>query len=110
MRCSAAMSAPRRSRMFASLEERNVRIFFVGLGISNIGTWAQTTGVVLLVTRLGGEGLEIGLAVASQFFFSGLAKVRGIAPGPLLGWFDGSLLYGALFKQAGCASAPLRTR
>ena len=67
MRCSAAMSAPRRSRMFASLEERNVRIFFVGLGISNIGTWAQTTGVVLLVTRLGGEGLEIGLAVASQF-------------------------------------------
>ena len=47
------------------------------------------------------------LAVASQFFFSGLAKVRGIAPGPLLGWFDGSLLYGALFKQAGYASAPL---
>ncbi len=61
------MPRPERSRVFASLSERNVRIFFAGLGISNIGTWAQTTAVVLLVTRLGGEGLEIGLAVAAQF-------------------------------------------
>lgn len=61
------MSSPERSRVFASLSERNVRIFFAGLGISNVGTWAQTTAVVLLVTRLGGEGLEIGLAVAAQF-------------------------------------------
>ena len=61
------MPRPERSRMFASLSERNVRIFFAGLGLSNIGTWAQTTAVVLLVTRLGGEGLEIGLAVAAQF-------------------------------------------
>ena len=28
-------------------------------------------------------------------------SIRAQAPGPLLGWFDGSLLYGALFKQAG---------
>ena len=61
------MARPERSRVFASLSERNVRIFFTGLGLSNIGTWAQTTAVVLLVTRLGGEGLEIGLAVAAQF-------------------------------------------
>ncbi|CAM9551073.1 unnamed protein product [Discosporangium mesarthrocarpum] len=61
------MAGPVRSRVFASLSERNVRIFFAGLGVSNIGTWAQTTAVVLLVTRLGGEGLEIGLAVAAQF-------------------------------------------
>lgn len=61
------MLRPERSRMFASLSERNVRIFFAGLGLSNIGTWAQTTAVVLLVTRLGGEGVEIGLAVAAQF-------------------------------------------
>jgi len=61
------MPRPERSRVFASLSERNVRIFFTGLGLSNIGTWAQTTAVVLLVTRLGGEGLEIGLAVAAQF-------------------------------------------
>ncbi len=61
------MPRAERSNVFASLSERNVRIFFAGLGISNVGTWAQMTGVVLLVTRLGGEGLEIGLAVAAQF-------------------------------------------
>lgn len=56
-----------RSRMFASLQEKNVRIFFSGLAVSNIGTWAQTTAVILLVQALGGSGLEIGLAVAAQF-------------------------------------------
>ena len=61
------MTRADRTSVFASLSERNVRIFFAGLGVSNVGTWAQTTGVVLLVTRLGGEGLEIGLAVAAQF-------------------------------------------
>jgi MFS family permease len=53
--------------MFASLAEQNVRIFFAGLGVSNIGTWAQTTAVILLIQRLGGGGLDIGLAVAAQF-------------------------------------------
>ena len=53
--------------MFASLGEKNVRIFFAGLAVSNIGTWAQTTAVILLVQRLGGAGLEIGFAVAAQF-------------------------------------------
>ena len=32
--------------MFASLSEKNVRIFFAGLAVSNIGTWAQTTAVM----------------------------------------------------------------
>jgi len=53
--------------MFASLGEKNVRIFFAGLAVSNIGSWAQTTTVILLVQRLGGGGLEIGFAVAAQF-------------------------------------------
>ena len=61
------MTPSARGRMFASLAEPNVRIFFAGLGVSNIGTWAQTTAVILLIQRLGGGGLDIGLAVAAQF-------------------------------------------
>ncbi len=98
MRCSAAMSAPRRSRMFASLEERNVRIFFVGLGISNIGTWAQTTAVVFLVTRLGGEGRELGLAVASQFL---PVLLIGLQAGTVADRLDRHRL--TLFTQTGMA-------
>jgi len=84
--------------MFASLEERNVRIFFVGLGISNIGTWAQTTAVVFLVTRLGGEGRELGLAVASQFL---PVLLIGLQAGTVADRLDRHRL--TLFTQTGMA-------
>ena len=98
MRCSASMSAPGRSRVFASLEERNVRIFFAGLGISNIGTWAQLTAVVLLVTRLGGEGRELGLAAASQFL---PVLLIGLHAGTVADRVDRHRL--TLFTQSGMA-------
>ena len=50
-----------------SFREPNVRLFFAGLIASGVGIWAQTTAVVLLVEQLGGEGLELGIAVACQF-------------------------------------------
>ncbi|MEM9606762.1 MAG: MFS transporter [Actinomycetota bacterium] len=50
-----------------SLKERNARVFFAGLGLSAIGTWAHNTAVVLLVRELGGGGLELGIAAACQF-------------------------------------------
>lgn len=50
-----------------SFRERNVRIFFGGLWISTIGTWAHNIAVVLLVRELGGTGVELGLAAAFQF-------------------------------------------
>ena len=50
-----------------SFRERNVRIFFLGLAVSGVGMWAQTTAVVLLVRRLGGQGLELGIVTACQF-------------------------------------------
>lgn len=49
------------------MRERNVRIFFSGLIVSGAGMWAQGTAVVLLVYRLGGEGLELGIVAACQF-------------------------------------------
>lgn len=50
-----------------SLRERNARVFFVGLWISTVGTWAHNTAVVLLVRELGGDGVELGLAAACHF-------------------------------------------
>lgn len=50
-----------------SFKERNVRIFFGGIAISNIGTWAQLTVLVLLVRDLGGGGLELGIITACRF-------------------------------------------
>lgn len=50
-----------------SFKERNVRIYFGGIAISNAGTWAQLTVLVLLVRDLGGDGLELGIVTAARF-------------------------------------------
>ncbi len=50
-----------------SFRERNVRIFFGGFAVSGVGTWAQTTALVLLVRELGGGGLDLGIVTACQF-------------------------------------------
>lgn len=52
---------------FRSLSERNVRIFFGGIAVSNAGTWAQLTTLILIVRRLGGGGVELGILTACQF-------------------------------------------
>lgn len=44
-----------------------MRIFFGGIAISNAGTWAQLTTIILLVRSLGGDGLELGIITACQF-------------------------------------------
>jgi MFS family permease len=55
------------SSTFQSLRYRNARLFFVGLLVSNIGTWVQLTAMGLLVYRLTGSSFEIGLATALQW-------------------------------------------
>ena len=50
-----------------SFRERNVRIYFGGIGLSSVGTWAHNTAVILLVRELGGGGLELGISTACQF-------------------------------------------
>lgn len=50
-----------------SFRERNVRIFFAGLAVSNMGRWIHTTAAILLVQELGGGGLELGIVTACQF-------------------------------------------
>ena len=55
------------STTFQSLQYRNVRLFFVGLLVSNVGTWVQLTAMGLLVYRLTGSSFEVGLATALQW-------------------------------------------
>ena len=55
------------SNPLRSFRERNVRIFFGGLWISTIGTWAHNIAMVLLVRELGGTGIQLGIAAACQF-------------------------------------------
>jgi MFS family permease len=55
------------SQMFRSLEHRNARWFFLGLTISNVGTWIQMTTVSLLVYRLTGKAVDAGITLFCQF-------------------------------------------
>lgn len=46
---------------------RNAKLFFSGLLISNIGTWVQFTAVAIVVDRLTGKTTAIGILTALQF-------------------------------------------
>ena len=52
--------------MFASLANRNYRLYFVGQGISMSGTWMQSVAQGLLVLNLTGSGTALGLVTALQ--------------------------------------------
>lgn len=53
--------------MFRSLRHRNARLFFVGLIVSNIGTWIQSTAMSIVVYRLTGRGTDVGITLLCQF-------------------------------------------
>ena len=55
------------SSMFRSLRHRNVGPFFVGLAVSNIGTWMQLTAMSLMVYRLTGKATDVGITLFCQF-------------------------------------------
>lgn len=52
---------------FRSLRERNFRLFFIGQGISQVGTWVQSVALVWLVLTRTGSGVALGLTTALQF-------------------------------------------
>lgn len=56
------------SSTFRSIRgNRNAKLFFGGLLLSNIGTWIQFTAVAILVDRLTGKTTAIGILTALQF-------------------------------------------
>lgn len=55
------------SPMFSSLRHRNARLFFLGLLVSNVGTWMQMTAISLVVYELTGRAADAGLTLFFQF-------------------------------------------
>ncbi len=52
---------------FRSLRNRNFRLYFTGQLISNTGNWLTNVALVLLVLRLTGSGLAVGVLTACQY-------------------------------------------
>jgi MFS family permease len=55
------------NRTFASLHNRNFRIFFTAQIISVTGTWMQSIAQMWLVLHLTGSGVALGITAALQF-------------------------------------------
>lgn len=73
------MTGPTRTG-FASLGHRNFRLYLLGQGVSQAGTWMQTVAMGWLVLQLTGRGELLGLVTAVQYI-----------PTLLLGAFAGAL-------------------
>jgi MFS family permease len=52
---------------FSVLRVHNYRLYFIGQGISLIGTWMQTVGQALLVIKMTQSGTQLGYVVGAQF-------------------------------------------
>jgi MFS family permease len=55
------------SPMFQSLRHRNARLFFLGLLVSNVGTWMQMTAMSLVVYEITGKAADVGITMFCQF-------------------------------------------
>lgn len=56
-----------RGGTFRSLRHRNVRIYFLGLLVSNIGSWLQFTATSVLLYDLNKKATDVGLNTLFQF-------------------------------------------
>jgi MFS family permease len=54
-------------RTFSSLNSRNLRLYFAGLAISQIGSWVQLVSLPWLVLRITNSGTALGVVYALQF-------------------------------------------
>ena len=54
-------------RTFRSFRTRNFRLYYLGLAVSNVGTWLQTVAQAWVVLELTGSGVALGLLAAAQW-------------------------------------------
>ncbi|HEY5113401.1 MAG TPA: MFS transporter, partial [Coriobacteriia bacterium] len=54
-------------KTFLSLRNRNFRLYFFGQLVSNTGNWLTNVALILLVLKITGSGLAVGLLAACQF-------------------------------------------
>lgn len=54
-------------RTFSSLRHRNFRLYFLGQMVSNTGNWLTNVALALLVLKITGSGLRLGVLSAFQY-------------------------------------------
>jgi MFS family permease len=54
-------------RTFSSLRNRNFRLYFTGQMVSNTGNWLTNVALTLLVLKITGSGLRVGILAACQY-------------------------------------------
>src|SRR5947209_15933451 len=73
----AAAAEPGRTSALAALEYRDFRLFWIGLVVSNIGTWMQQFGLGWLVVQL---AIKDGVPHLAPF------SLRLAGPSPAVAW------------------------
>ena len=73
------------SRTFRSFQSRNFRLYYLGLFVSNIGTWLQAVAQSWLIYRLTDSGWVLGTLAAAQW---GPMLVLGAWGGALADRYD----------------------
>src|SRR5947209_17796606 len=81
----AAAAEPGRTSALAALEYRDFRLFWIGLVVSNIGTWMQQFGLGLLVVQL---AIKDGSPLLAPFYL-GLVGLARAVPGLAFVLFGG---------------------
>jgi Na+/melibiose symporter-like transporter len=54
-------------KTFLALRNRNFRLYFIGQLISNSGNWLTNVALILLVLKITGSGLAVGILAACQY-------------------------------------------
>src|SRR5947209_6687313 len=83
----AAAAEPGRTSALAALEYRDFRLFWIGLVVSNIGTWMQQFGLGWLVVQL---AIKDGVPHLAPFYL-GLVGLSLAVPGLAFGLFGGAV-------------------
>ncbi|MBI2612369.1 MFS transporter [Candidatus Kaiserbacteria bacterium] len=74
---------------FSSLKIRNYRLYFIGQGLSDIGTWMQVVAIGWLVLELTGSGIQLGSVLAFRF---APMLALGVLAGSVVDSFDKRVL------------------
>ncbi|MBI4079897.1 MFS transporter [Candidatus Kaiserbacteria bacterium] len=76
-------------QMFSSLKVRNYQLYFIGQGLSDVGTWMQVVAVGWLVLELTGSGTLLGAVLAFRF---APMFALGVVAGNIVDYFDKRVL------------------
>lgn len=66
-RTRARLHRPELKRSFSSLKHRNYKLYVIGQLVSNTGNWLTNVALTLLVLKITGSGVMVGVLAAFQY-------------------------------------------